>query len=105
MSQVMSQSAVFRLRLGLGLPVFLSQVKHFDSLTHLNFNIMRLMHQWIETPTPHPQVRVGIMGEWTLYWTKLLPKGVELLTTIEPPPGHVGANVGNLTYNEDTGKY
>ena len=45
MSQVMSQSAVFRLRLGLeaglalglalvlvfGLPVFFPQVKHFDS--------------------------------------------------------------------------
>ena len=33
MSQVMSQSAVFRLRLGLGLglPFFSSQVKYFDS--------------------------------------------------------------------------
>ena len=27
----------------------------------------------------------GIVGKWTLYWTKLLPKGMGLLKTIEPP--------------------
>ena len=48
MSQVISQSAVFRLRLaglgfglgvGLGLSVCFPRVKHSDSLTRQNFNL------------------------------------------------------------------
>ena len=43
-----------------------------------------IMHQSIETPTPPflgPRSR--IVGKWTLYWTKLWPKGVGLFPTIE----------------------
>ena len=68
--------------------------------------LMKSIETPVNWPTPPPSLGPGsgIVGEWTLYWTKLLSKEVGLLTTIEPPPRHVGANVGNFTCNDETGK-
>ena len=54
------------------------------------------MHQSIETPTP-PQATVGDSGGMEALLSKIVAQGGGLLTTIEPPPRHVRANVGKLT--------
>ena len=43
---------------------------------------------WTSPPPRRVGPGSGIVREWTLYWTKCLPKGVQLLTTIDPLPRH-----------------